>query len=79
MQLGYWYRKDTNKENKPNEDNIQTGNNIRLMRYADVLLMRAECHILQGKVSEGIDFINQVRTRIGAFPYNDAIHAGAGI
>ena len=70
--LGYWYRKVTNKENKPNEDNIQTGNNIRLMRYADVLLMRAESLILQGQVSEGIDFINQVRTRIGAFPYNDA-------
>jgi len=68
--LGYWYRKGTNKENKPSEDNIQTGNNIRLMRYADVLLMRAESLILLGQVSEGIDFINDVRTRIGAFTYN---------
>jgi starch-binding outer membrane protein, SusD/RagB family len=70
VSLGYWYRKVTNKENKANENNVQTGNNIRLMRYADVLLMRAECHILQGQVSEGIEFINQVRTRIGAFPYD---------
>lgn len=67
---GYWYRKATNKENKPNEDGIKTGNNIRLMRYADVLLMRAESLILQGQVEEGIDFINQVRTRIGAFAYS---------
>ena len=66
---GYWYRKHTNKENKPSEDGIQTGNNIRLMRYADVLLMRAECQIKQGNVTEGIGFINQVRTRIGAFAY----------
>jgi starch-binding outer membrane protein, SusD/RagB family len=67
--FGYWYRKLTNKENKPNENNIQTGNNIRLMRYADVLLMRAESLILQGQVAEGLVFINQVRTRVGAFPY----------
>ena len=66
---GYWYRKVTNKENKPNENGIQTGNNIRLMRYADVLLMRAECQIKIGDVNAGIGFINQVRTRIGAFPY----------
>lgn len=69
--LGYWYRKGTNKENKPSEDGIQTGNNIRLMRYADVLLMRAESLILQDQVDAGIGFINQVRGRIGAFPYNN--------
>jgi hypothetical protein len=67
---GYWYRKGINKENKLNEDIIQTGNNVRLMRYADVLLMRAECHIKLGSVNAGIDFINQVRRRIRAFQYN---------
>lgn len=66
---GYWYRKGTNKENKLNENIIQTGNNVRLMRYADVLLMRAECQIKLGDVNAGIGFINQVRIRIGAFPY----------
>ncbi len=67
---GYWYRKGTNRENKPIENGIQTGNNIRLMRYADVLLMRAECQLVLGNVNAGIGFINQVRNRIGAFPYN---------
>jgi hypothetical protein len=42
------------------------------MRYADVLLMRAESLILQDKVTEGIVFINQVRTRIGAILYMNA-------
>lgn len=69
---GYWYRKYTNKENKPSEDGIQTGNNIRLMRYADVLLMRAECQIKLGNLAAGMDFINQVRTRIGAFAYTQS-------
>lgn len=66
---GYWYRKGTNKENKPNESGIQTGNNIRLMRYADVLLMRAECQIKEGNITAGLALINQVRARIGAFQY----------
>jgi hypothetical protein len=39
------------------------------MRYADVLLMRAECRIKLGSVADGIVLINQVRTRIGAFAY----------
>lgn len=70
--LGYWYRKHTNKENKPTENGVMTGNNIRLLRYADILLMRAECQIKQGNPDAGIDFINQVRSRIGAFTYQDA-------
>lgn len=46
-------------------------NNIILMRWADVLLMRAEC-ALQGNsrnVAAALGYINQVRNRIGAFPY----------
>ncbi len=66
---GYWYRKGTNKENKPSENGIHSGNNIRLMRYADVLLMRAECQIKLDNVGEGISYINQIRNRIGAFEY----------
>jgi hypothetical protein len=56
-------------ENKPNENGVETGNNVRLMRYADVLLMRAECQIKEGNVGAGISFINEVRNRIGAFEY----------
>ena len=66
--LGYWYKKILNKENKVNES-LKTGNNVRLMRYADVLLMRAECSLNTGDVDGCIGYINQVRSRIGAFTY----------
>jgi hypothetical protein len=67
--LGYWYKKMTNKENKETEGTLESGNNIRLMRYADVLLMRAECKLFTGDIPGCIGYINQVRSRVGAFPY----------
>lgn len=65
----YWYKKYTNYQTKQNENTLQTSNNYRLIRYADVLLMRAECKIMQGDVSNGMSLINQVRSRVGAFTY----------
>jgi hypothetical protein len=67
--LGYWYKKVTNKENKEREGSLHSGNNIRLMRYADVLLMRAECKLFTDDIPGCIGFINQVRSRVGAFTY----------
>jgi len=67
--LGYWYKKVTNKENKVTENNMQSSNNIRLMRYADVLLMRAECKLFTGDIPGCIGFINQVRSRVEAYTY----------
>jgi starch-binding outer membrane protein, SusD/RagB family len=67
--LGYWYKKLTNKENKVTENDMQSGNNIRLMRYADVLLMRAECRLFSDDIPGCIEYINQVRSRVGAFAY----------
>jgi starch-binding outer membrane protein, SusD/RagB family len=67
--LGNWYKKFTNKEFKPSENTLESGNNLRLMRYADVLLMDAECKLETGDLPGAIGLINQVRERIGAFPY----------
>ena len=70
-QFGYWYKKYTNKENKPSENTAETSNNWRLLRYADILLMRAECK-LNGAATDipgSMELINQVRRRIGAFEY----------
>jgi len=67
--LAHWYRKGTNRENKVNENSMRSGNNIRLMRYADVLLMRAECKLQLNDYAGCLSFINQVRKRIGAFEY----------
>ena len=66
---GFWFRKYQNYEYKTGENVLQTNNNYRLIRYADVLLMRAEALIFQNKVTEGLALINRVRQRAGAFPY----------
>src|SRR5690606_10861856 len=41
----------------------RTGDNIYVLRYADVLLMYAEALNEQGKTGEAIPFVEQVRTR----------------
>ena len=51
--LGYWYKKLLNKENKISEG-LKSGNNNRLMRYADVLLMRAECKLFTDDVNVNV-------------------------
>ncbi len=44
------------------------GNNWRLIRYADVLLMMAEALNEQGKTAEAETFLNQVRERVNIEP-----------
>ena len=46
--------------------NKASGQNIRKMRYADLLLMRAEAAAQLGKSSEAIGLVNQVRDRARA-------------
>ena len=43
--------------------------NTQIIRYADVLLMLAECHIQTNQVPEALPLINRVRARSGAFEY----------
>jgi len=44
--------------------NGATAINYNILRYADVLLMAAECEIEGGSTSRGMELINQVRSRI---------------
>ena len=45
---------------------LHDGINLRLMRYADVLLLAAECeNEVNGPTQQAIDWINQVRERAG--------------
>jgi len=47
-------------------------NNPRILRYADILLLKAEAIIRTGgNVSEAIDIINQIRLRAGALAADD--------
>jgi tetratricopeptide (TPR) repeat protein len=58
----------------------ESGINMKIIRYADVLLMMAECQANLGKLPEAIDLMNQVRKRpdVDMPPYNspemDAIY-----
>ncbi len=58
-------RKYQNGEgNKPNEFDWKSGINERLMRYADVLLMYAECLNETGATASAAQYIQKVRTRV---------------
>jgi starch-binding outer membrane protein, SusD/RagB family len=50
---------------KSEKEILDSGINFRVMRYADVLLMKAECENELGNQSNAIALINQVRTRAG--------------
>lgn len=50
---------------RADEFDWRSGINERIMRYADVLLMYAECLNELGKTSEAYPFIQQVRSRAG--------------
>ncbi|MBO3271774.1 RagB/SusD family nutrient uptake outer membrane protein [Hymenobacter defluvii] len=51
-----------------NFENFFSGINIRLIRYADVLLMQAEALNEQNKVADAVALINQVRSRVNLVP-----------
>lgn len=63
----YYYKKGTMLEYK--RATIESGINHNLMRYADVVLMRAECKLEAGDIPGCMALINQIRERIGAFKY----------
>ena len=50
------------------------GNNWRIIRYADVLLMLAEALNENNDPATAVGFVNQVRTRAGIAPLNAAIN-----
>lgn len=64
---GFWQRKygtfSTHTAGPVNELNY--GTNIRLMRYADVLLMAAEAQFRSSNEAKALTYINQVRQRPG--------------
>lgn len=50
---------------KPKGDFAGGGNNQRIIRYADVLLMLAECEAEAGALPAAVGYLNQVRARPG--------------
>jgi hypothetical protein len=53
-----------------------TGNNFMLMRYADVLLLKAEINARLGRITDALDALNPVRIRAGLSTLNEPLSAG---
>ena len=63
------WKKYNRYETLVNESIPDSDINTQLIRYADVLLMIAECHIFMDNYAAALPYINQVRERVGATPY----------
>ncbi len=61
------WKKYQNYYKNTNEQNQASGINFKVIRYADVLLMMAECESMRagGSQDVAVGYINQVRTRAG--------------
>ena len=55
----------------PNITSTYDGNNYRLFRYADVILMLAECYCEKGNDVEAIRYLNMVKERAGIAAYEN--------
>jgi hypothetical protein len=66
---GYMWKKYQTYEFNTNENDPNSGINGKVLRYADVLLMRAEALIMDNKIGEALPLINMVRARVNAFEY----------
>jgi starch-binding outer membrane protein, SusD/RagB family len=58
-------RKYENDETKADEFDWRSGINERIMRYADVLMMYAECLNELGQTAQAYPYIQKVRSRVG--------------
>lgn len=59
-----WFRKLLNDHWK-NQEGFRSPNNYRLIRYADVLLMYAECLNALNQTAQAYPFVDEVRQRAG--------------
>jgi hypothetical protein len=59
---------------KKSDEEQESGINVKVIRWSDVLLMKAECENEVGSQSVAIDYVNVVRARAGlvALPYKTA-------
>lgn len=54
-----------------NGDRLQTGKNLRILKYSDLLLIRAEASFKIGNIPEALNQINLIRVRAGLLPRTD--------
>lgn len=66
-----WFRKFLNDHWK-NAEGYRSPNNWRYIRYADVLLMYAECLNATGSTNQAYQYVDRVRQRAGLTPLSTA-------
>jgi hypothetical protein len=67
-----WHRKFLNDHWK-NEEGYRSPNNYRFIRYADVLLMYAECLNATNATSQAYQYVDRVRQRVGLAKLSDVM------
>jgi hypothetical protein len=65
-----WYKFSQLYDNVNVSEN--SGVNVRILRYADVVLMQAEVELNLGNIGPAVDFLNEVRDRVGMPQYGTA-------
>ncbi len=65
-----FFRKFLNDHIK-NEEGFRSENNYRFIRYADVLLMYAECLNATNNTTAAYQYVDRVRSRVGLAPLSD--------
>jgi len=65
-----WYKFSQLYDNQDVSEN--SGVNVRIMRYSDVVLMRAEVELNLGNTTLAVDLLNQIRERVGMPLYGSA-------
>ena len=61
----YNYKAYSSQTQEANYDSWSSGKNIRILRYGEILLIKAEAENETGGASDAIDALNQVRNRAG--------------
>lgn len=67
----YWIIKYQNSKNKESEGDAKSEINERVMRYANVLLLLAECELNLGNADGAISYLNQIRDRANLKKFED--------
>ncbi len=76
VSIGFWEGRDWDNQVRPiayvnkykppiSDPNDRSSDNLPVLRYSDILLMYAEVLNQQGKVTEAIPFVQEVRNRAG--------------
>lgn len=69
MKSEYWIIKYQNSKTRTSDGNAMSGINERVMRYANVLLLLAECELNLNQLDNAVGYLNQIRQRANLYNF----------